>query len=207
MSFDPDDFLNEILENLDKMKPIRIEEIPNIDLYMDQVRSFMERHLGGTKRHSEDVVLTKAMINNYAKNDLLPPPVLKKYGRKHIIFLILIYYFKNVLSINDLRKLLGPLADSYFRKKDGLRLEDVCNRAFQLMSKQVGDLKEFIEETVREAGDAASRDMAGSETEEDAWLLQGFYLICTLAFDAYLKRRLIEDILDMTPDRKKKKKP
>lgn len=56
---------------------IKLEEIPGIHLYMDQVTTFMEEHLSSSKRHPEDKVLTKTMINNYAKNHLLPPPVKK----------------------------------------------------------------------------------------------------------------------------------
>ena len=49
-------------------------KFPNIDLYMDQVTTFMEDNLASTKRHEDDKILTKTMINNYAKNKLLPPP-------------------------------------------------------------------------------------------------------------------------------------
>ena len=58
------------IAELDYIKP---DEIPNIDLYMDQVTTFMEENLASTKRHEDDKILTKTMINNYAKNKLLPP--------------------------------------------------------------------------------------------------------------------------------------
>ena len=57
------------IAELDYIKP---DEIPNIDLYMDQVTTFMEENLASTKRHEDDKILTKTMINNYAKNKLLP---------------------------------------------------------------------------------------------------------------------------------------
>ena len=62
---------------LDYINP---KDIPSIDLYMDQVTTFMDTHLEATKRNEEDKILTKTMINNYAKNNLLPPPVKKKYS-------------------------------------------------------------------------------------------------------------------------------
>ena len=65
--------LASILARLDQLSYIRLDKIPEIDLYMDQVTSFMEDHLRKTKRNPEDKVLTKTMINNYAKNRLLPP--------------------------------------------------------------------------------------------------------------------------------------
>ena len=84
-----------LLENIKKISYIKPNEIPNIDLYMDQVTTFMDQHLEKTKRYSEDKLLTKTMINNYTKNDLLPSPVKKKYSKDHMVLLIFIYYLKN----------------------------------------------------------------------------------------------------------------
>ena len=92
--------IKETLESiLNKINLIDANDIPNIDLYMDQVTTFMESHLGNLKRSPDDKVLTKTMINNYAKNHLLPSPDKKKYSRNHMILLTFIYYFKNIQSI------------------------------------------------------------------------------------------------------------
>ena len=79
-----------LLENIKKISYIKPNELPNIDLYMDQVTTFMDQHLEKTKRYSEDKLLTKTMINNYTKNDLLPSPVKKKYSKDHMVMLIFI---------------------------------------------------------------------------------------------------------------------
>ena len=60
--------LQDLFAYLDRQTHVQPEEIPNIDLYMDQVTTFMEEHLKNTRRYEEDKVLTKTMINNYAKN-------------------------------------------------------------------------------------------------------------------------------------------
>ena len=70
MTIDTKDLLNSILSSISRIDYIRPNEIPNIDLYMDQVTTFMEEQLKRTKRYEEDKILTKTMINNYAKNDL-----------------------------------------------------------------------------------------------------------------------------------------
>ncbi len=71
MTIKIEDLLNSILESLDRIVYIKAEDIPGIDLYMDQVTTFMESRLHSTTRHpGEDKILTKTMINNYAKNDL-----------------------------------------------------------------------------------------------------------------------------------------
>lgn len=72
MTIDTKDILNSILASVSRIDYIKPEEIPNIDLYMDQITTFMEDHLASSKRHPEDKILTKTMINNYAKNHLLP---------------------------------------------------------------------------------------------------------------------------------------
>mgnify|MGYP000113883814 CR=1 FL=1 len=89
MTIDTNDLLNSILDSLSRIDYIHPGEIPNIDLYMDQVTTFMETQLSSTKRYEQDKILTKTMISNYAKNHLLPPPVKKKYSKEHLLVLIL----------------------------------------------------------------------------------------------------------------------
>ena len=96
MSNDIHEFLREVLDKLQKIDYVKPEELPNIDLYMDQVTTFMDSQLASTKRHEDDKILTKTMINNYAKNNLLPPPAKKKYSKEHILALLFIYYFKSL---------------------------------------------------------------------------------------------------------------
>jgi len=90
---------------------IEFSDIPDIDLYMDQVTTFMETKLFSFKRNKDDKILTKTMINNYAKAKLFPAPVKKKYNKNHIMMLILIYHLKSMLSINDINKLLSPITN------------------------------------------------------------------------------------------------
>ena len=85
------EFKKELREKL-KLDFIIPDDIPDIELYMEQLTKFMDEHLKGSLRNEEDKALTKAMINNYTKNGLLPPPTKKKYDRDHLI--ILIYIFK-----------------------------------------------------------------------------------------------------------------
>lgn len=76
--------LEELIDGLKRIAYIKPQEIPNIELYMDQVTTFMDQHLEDTKRFSEDKILTKTMINNYTKNNLLPSPQKKKYSKDHM---------------------------------------------------------------------------------------------------------------------------
>ena len=105
-----------------KTEPIPPEDIPDIGLYMDQVTTLMDTRLAGSKRYPDDKILTKTMINNYAKNKLLPPPVKKKYSPEHMMLLVFIYYFKNILSITDIQTLLAPITDRYFGTESGFSI-------------------------------------------------------------------------------------
>ena len=94
-----DAILEDLISSFEHIGSVLPGQIPNIDLYMDQVTSFMDEQLSSTKRYDSDKVLTKTMINNYTKNKLLPPPVKKKYSKNHLLLLIFIYYLKNFLCI------------------------------------------------------------------------------------------------------------
>ena len=98
---------------------IEIDDIPNIDLYMDQVTTFMDKGLSQYKRNEQDKVLTKTMINNYTKAKIFPPPIRKKYTRSHLMLLIMIYHLKSILSIKD----IGVLFDSALREPDKVKQE------------------------------------------------------------------------------------
>ena len=88
MTIDDKDMINSILESVSRIDYIKPEDIPNIDLYMDQVTTFMEEQLVSSKRYADDKILTKTMINNYAKNKLLPPPEKKRYSKEHVLSII-----------------------------------------------------------------------------------------------------------------------
>ena len=88
---------------------------------MDQVTTFMDEQLAASKRYESDKILTKTMINNYAKNNLLPSPDKKKYSKEHVLTLLFIYYFKNILSINDIRSILIRLPRSISAMMTDLR--------------------------------------------------------------------------------------
>ncbi len=83
MKIDMTDLLNSITENLKRIDYIKPEEIPNIDLYMDQVTTFLWTNILPEQNAVTKIrFLTKTMINNYSKNNLLPPSVKKKYSKR-----------------------------------------------------------------------------------------------------------------------------
>ena len=77
----------------------RPDELPEIDFYMDQVISIMEKHLFLLSANGTEKVITPAMINNYVKLGIIPPPKKKRYSKEHICYLFIICALKSVIPI------------------------------------------------------------------------------------------------------------
>ena len=185
----------DIIQKLKDIDYINPEDIPNIDLYMDQVTTFMEEHLAACKRMDDEKILTKTMINNYTKNDFLPPPVKKKYSKEHMYLLIFLYYFKNVLSITDIQKIFRPLTDMFYdnRSKD-IDLEEIYSMIFNMERIQTDNLTKDVLRRFK-----ASQDLFPNvRDDEESDFLSRFAFICLLSFDAYLKKQIVERMIDET---------
>ena len=203
MTIDNKDILNSILQNISSLSYIKPEDLPNIDLYMDQVTTFMEGQLSSTKRYPEDKVLTKTMINNYAKNSLLPSPEKKKYSRDHLLVLIFIYYFKNILSINDIQTLFQPITEKYFKGSDGKDMAYIYNEVFGMEKNHI----EQMEKNLLRDFSVSSKTFQDADPQDQEFLRK-FSFICELSFDVYIKKMIIEKLIDqMAPgDTKKERK-
>lgn len=190
------EFLKEILQKLQEIDYVKPESLPNIDLYMDQVTTFMDSQLASTKRHPNDKILTKTMINNYAKNNLLPPPNKKKYSKEHVLALLFIYYFKNILSISDIQSVLTPLMKNYFGNEnpDKLNLEAIYREVFSLEHEEVQHILKDLAKKYK----TSSRTF-GDVPPKEAEMLHKFTFICMLCFDVYIKKMIIEQIIDGDP--------
>ena len=194
MTINNDDLMNSIIASLGRIDTISIDEMPNIDLYMDQLTTFMDERLKKTTRHPEtDKILTKTMINNYAKNDLLPPPVRKKYSKDHLILLIFIYYLKNILSINDIQTMIDPLKKRFHMSDDQINLSKIYETVYQLQSEE---LEPVIEDLKAKYARAQETFDEPGLSEEEKKRMQTFSFIVQLSYDVYVKKLLIEKILD-----------
>ena len=192
MTISMDDLLKSILDSFNRMEHIKPDDIPNIDLYMDQVTTFMDKRLKNTTRNpEEDKILTKTMINNYAKNNLLPSPEKKKYTKEHILVLLFIYYFKGVLSIGDIQVLLNPITEQFFKKEDGFKLEDIYEEVFSLEELEIANLKADVEKKFKD-----SQKLFNDAPKESQEFLKQFAFICMLSYDVYVKKLLIEKMID-----------
>jgi hypothetical protein len=206
MRFQADRIRKELKHICRNFKSVRVEDIPALELYMDQVTGLLEKHLRGTTRHPEtDKVMTKTMINNYVKNKVMIPPVKKKYGRDHILLLMVIYYMKSFLSIDDIRKIVGPVSDKYAQPTTKSVEELVGRKHRYSMTDVYTELFKYVAEDVERFPTEVGRILDETENafieapEEDREMLRRFNVICQLSADIYLRKLLIEKLLDETP--------
>ena len=134
------------------------------------------------------------MINNYAKNRLLPSPEKKKYSKEHMLLLIYIYYYKSILSIGDIQSLLEPLTQRYFHKDGEMNMQSIYEEVFSLEKEQVEKMKQDVTEKY----ETASRIFPEAEAEDQEFL-RIFSFICLLSFDVYVKKQVIEKLIDELP--------
>ena len=195
MANDNKELVSSMLRKMTKLNYIKPGDVPGINLYMDQVTTFMDEHLSDSKRHEDDKILTKTMINNYAKNNLLPPPVKKKYSKEHLLIMIFIYYFKNFLSIKDIETMLEPITDKYFDTDQDFDITSIYKEVCELEKSRI---PEFEKEIIRSYN--SSKKCFDEAPEDDRDSLQLFAFICNLSFDIYVKKQIVEKLLDNFPD-------
>lgn len=156
------------------------EAFPSIDLYMDQVIQLFEQHYDKMKRFEDESILTKTMVNNYAKGKLFHPVKNKKYTNEHLMLLSLIYEMKGLLSINDIKETLRPLNES----DDDFSLEDFYD-AYQEQKKQ--NMQAFEEQ--------AETLLANVRKSEQSAIQQSL-AIASVVHMSHLYQRLAEQLID-----------
>ncbi|WP_088228251.1 DUF1836 domain-containing protein [Desulfosporosinus sp. FKB] len=187
-----EDVLKQLIDELSLNQDIKITEIPDIDLYMEQLTSFMDSSLKSQKRDDQDKILTKTMINNYTKAGLLMPPIKKKYNKRHIILLNLIYYLKNILSINDIKRLFEPVLNNIATPEDDLiSLEDIYSTFLDVKNIELSSFHEhLIEKSTMIKEETSMIDKDGKDTAEL------FLIVIMLIAQANAQKRLAEKIID-----------
>lgn len=204
--------INKIIETLKLDEVIEPQSIPNLDLYMDQVITLFEEKLAHTKRNEEDKLLTKTMINNYAKDKLLMPAKKKKYTREHIILMILLYEMKQILTISDIKTLFGIIVKE--DRVDAKRLEEIYQIYLTLKKKGIDDFKEQVEKVkvslnqqleesnltsleVKQLGEVDSELVENRETDEKLEpKIEDMLMVIMLTQRANYYKRLAERIID-----------
>lgn len=144
------------------------QELPDIELYMDQLTGLVNRYLGNT---AKDRMLTPSMVNNYVKMKVMPAPVKKKYSRTHLMYLIVICILKQVMPLSDVDTVL----------RDGLDQESP---------------EEFYE-NLRGLYQAAFRDAADLAGQLQTQGTSSGRITLALALKAHAEQALVQEILEL----------
>jgi hypothetical protein len=178
--------INKLLETLYLEKNITLEDIPNVDLYVDQVVQLFENTYSDTTRTDDEKVLTKTMINNYAKGKLFIPIKNKKYSKEHMILISLIYQLKGALSINDIKSSLENINESLLND-DSFELNTLYKDYLSLTEKNVESFTQDVNNLVSEVSEISSLEDPN---------LEKFLLLTSFVSMSNMYRRLAEKLID-----------
>lgn len=196
MDFNKDSIFK-IIGELAQGGDISISDIPDIELYMDQVTTFMDNKLKYHKRTLKDKILTKTMINNYTKSKILLPSKNKRYNRQHMILLILIYYLKQILSINDISMLFTPLFKNMNSSQDDMEyLGNLYNSFLQVKEDSAGDLKDKLTDKLKLI-DSRVDSFPEESRETTRVLLTVLMLVVTASIQKSLAEKIIDEYLQI----------
>lgn len=191
MEFSKDNIFK-LAEQLSDFSDIRLIDIPSIDLYMDQVTTLFENKLSNQKRDKNEPILTKTMINNYAKAKLLTTIKNKKYNRQQIIMLILIYNLKQILSLDDIKSLLTPLNEDLSNEKDKqLSIENLYSDFLHIKENHYLNFNNYMSEVFGLIDGLREKD---NQSDNDIFSL--VLTILTLIDSANMQRRMAEKLID-----------
>lgn len=140
--------LNELREWCERLSAFAVgdwEEWPDIDLYMDQVISYLERYMNVFRIYEDEKIITPSIINNNTKDGVLPKPVKKKYSRTLLSNLLMFCITRQVLSGQELAAMLRELNDSEdfaaIHAQFGQTLEAELNRIVQTIADRTDNLQ------------------------------------------------------------------
>lgn len=181
--------LEKVMEQISLGASLTLEEIPKLDLYMDQVIQLFENKFGESKRNEDEKVLTKTMINNYVKGKLIFPIQNKKYSKDHLILMSLIYQLKGGLSINDIKVTLDGINKMIM--KEEIDLDSFYTSYLNLTDRNIEDFQRELQERLKEVNE----EVSGIQDESSPYLEQ-VLMIASLIHMSNLFRRAAEKLVD-----------
>ncbi|HML37690.1 MAG TPA: DUF1836 domain-containing protein [Bacillota bacterium] len=197
-----EEFVKNMIEEYISKGKIQTDDFPDMEIYMDQAETFLNRELDIYKKGQKDKVITKTMIGNYVKHDMLPRPVNKRYSKDHLILLALIFYLKGTFQMEEIEKILRPLIDNYNSKfDDKIDLAALYDGILEVQAAEQENLSKSVERMIEESK-YRLRETALSDDD----MLELFMLIVNLSLKAdaqkFLAHKLFQEYI-LKPKQKK----
>lgn len=130
--------INTLRDDIDSWEPVKWEGLPDIDLYMDQVVTYLRRQLALFQDDSEASLVTRSIINNYVKDGIVPRPINKRYAREQLSALMMACVLKRVLPMQQVKQLLRP-GDQESYAAFSLGLKKALSREAEALERMEGD--------------------------------------------------------------------
>lgn len=185
----------DIAGEMTQVPQIRKEEIPDIELYMDQLITYLERRLSFFQRDSRTPLVTGTMVNNYSKAGLTRPANRKRYDKAHVMALSVICQLKRMLSIQDMGRVGGPLE----RPEEMAPVYDIFLEAQKERFAQAPALADDLIRRTEEAG-------IGPEDRDQALAALVIQLAAEAQRDILLAERLIDSLGRQDPPKRGREK-
>ena len=130
--------INTLHDDIRSWEPVKWEGMPDIDLYMDQVVTYLRRQLALFQDDSEASLVTRSIINNYVKDGIVPRPVNKRYAREQLSALMMACVLKRVLPMQQVKQLLRP-GDQESYAAFSLGLKKALSREAEALERMEGE--------------------------------------------------------------------
>lgn len=148
--------LDKWLDEIDNQTLPDYDQLPDIELYMEQLLTYLERESKVLQKNQNDKQITSSMINNYVKHKIVQAPKLKKYSREQLSLLNELIYLKQVLSLPEIKQILDiEYKDSEYKVEYNKYL-DINNNSFNEAIKETkNSLKSCKENDEKDLTDLA----------------------------------------------------
>ena len=199
-----EEFIKYTIDEYVSKGKIGADSFPDMEIYMDQAETYLNMELGIYKKSEKDKVITKTMIGNYVKHNMLPRPVNKKYSRDHLILLTLIFYLKGTFQMEEIEKIVKPLIDNYNSEfDDKIDLAELYKGILEVQESERENLAANISSSI----ESIKYHLKETELSDDD-MLELFMLIVDLSMKAdaqkFLAHKLLQEYI-LKPKQKKQK--
>ena len=199
-----EEFVKQTIDDYMSKGKIGPDAFPDMEIYMDQAETFLNRELGIYKKSEKDKVITKTMIGNYVKHNMLPRPVNKKYSKDHMILLTLIFYLKGTFQMEEIEKIVKPLIENYNSEFD--EKIDLCSLYEGTLEVQAIEQESFSQ-SINNMIENSKFHLRETELSDDD-MMELFMLIVNLSMKAdaqkFLAHKLLQEYI-LKPKQKKQK--
>ncbi|MDR1134910.1 MAG: DUF1836 domain-containing protein [Clostridiales Family XIII bacterium] len=200
-----EEYLREAMDAFTESSLIEAEDFPDIELYADQVIGFLNEKLKVYGEEPEKQIISKTMISNYIKHNMLPRPVKKKYNSDHMIMLALIFHLRNTFRMNEIELIMKPFLDNYDSAfDDKIDFRALYKALYPVLKEEHVRSAEGIMKSVENVKDAIWDE--GVE-DDDTTELFSVLLSIALQMDAakYAARKLLDEYYTKRSEKHNKK--